>query len=96
VLAQELADDLISSLDAAVAATHAVTAEHHQIPPDVVSWMLEHMVEREPQPLEAPAESDRVAEGALLPFAMERIQQRPIANSRFRLRVYQQPAPAQW
>ena len=96
VLAQELAGDRISSLDAAVTASGSRAADHHQISAHVIPRMLEDMVERQPHRREVHTEADAPAEDALFPLVMERLEQRPITNASLRTRVsYQQPPPAQ-
>lgn len=89
VLAQELAGDRVSSFDAPVAAGSPVAAQHHQIPADVIARVLEDVVQREAEWLEVRPETDRPADRAFLPLAMERLQERSIANASLRLRVYQ-------
>ena len=93
VLSQEPAGDRVLSFDPAVTAAHPVAAEHHEIGANVVARVLEDVVQGEADRREVHTEADAVAEDALQPLAMERLQQRPITNASFRTRVFGQYDP---
>lgn len=80
VLAEQLHNDIVMGLYAGVAAARAVSAEHDEIAPHVVSRMLVNVMEAEP--------AHPHADCALSPLAMKLAQKSCVTNTRGGLHVH--------
>lgn len=87
VLTEQSQDDSVPGFHAAVTAPDAVPAEHDEVGAQIVSRVLEYVMQAQPDPVEAPRKSDGEAEGAVRPLAMKLAQNVCVLDPGFGLRV---------